>query len=85
MNGSWHITRRFIEPVDASAWRGDLAQRLGEKPRRLGEWVELGLYGALRCLNSTTLDSSISVAVLTHGSTMEATVWRWLKCGPTMG
>jgi hypothetical protein len=34
-------------PVD---WREQLAQMLGAKPRRIGTWAELGLYGALRCL-----------------------------------
>lgn len=34
-------------PVD---WREQLTQLLGAKPRRIGTWAELGLYGALRCL-----------------------------------
>lgn len=31
-------------------WREQLAQMLGAKPRRIGTWAELGLYGALRCM-----------------------------------
>lgn len=31
-------------------WREQLAQMLGEKPRRIGAWAELGLYGALNCI-----------------------------------
>lgn len=31
-------------------WREQLAQMLGAKPRRIGLWAELGMYGALRCM-----------------------------------
>ena len=31
-------------------WREQLALMLGAKPRRIGTWAELGLYGALRCM-----------------------------------
>jgi hypothetical protein len=31
-------------------WREQLTQMLGAKPRRIGTWAELGLYGALRCM-----------------------------------
>lgn len=31
-------------------WCEHLAQMLGSKPRRIGTWAELGLYGALRCM-----------------------------------
>ncbi|MDO8925817.1 MAG: hypothetical protein Q7U94_02760 [Sideroxyarcus sp.] len=34
-------------PLD---WREQLAGMLGAKPRRIGNWAELGLYGALNCL-----------------------------------
>ena len=34
-------------PLD---WREQLASMLGAKPRRIGNWAELGLYGALTCL-----------------------------------
>jgi hypothetical protein len=34
-------------PVD---WREQLAQMLGAKPRRIGTWAEMGLYGALCCM-----------------------------------
>ena len=38
-----------IEPLPPD-WPADLARLLGERPRRLGPWTELALYGALRCL-----------------------------------
>ena len=31
-------------------WREQLARMLGAKPRRIGTWAELGLYGALGCM-----------------------------------
>ena len=44
------ITGRCSEAPPAEDWRERLAQMLGEKPRRIGLWAELGLYGALRCM-----------------------------------
>lgn len=32
-------------------WRDRLAERLGHRPRRLGAWAELSLFGALQCLH----------------------------------
>jgi hypothetical protein len=33
-------------------WRMQLAVRLGQRPRRVGLWAELALYGARRCLDA---------------------------------
>ena len=33
-------------------WRDQLALRLGKRPRRIGAWAELALFGALQCLDS---------------------------------
>lgn len=44
------VTGRCIETPPAADWREQLARTLGEKPRRIGLWAELGLYGALRCM-----------------------------------
>ncbi len=41
--------RCFASPPP-SDWREQLAQMLGAKPRRIGVWAELGMYGALRCM-----------------------------------
>lgn len=50
--GRWHIQAHVaIDPLPAD-WRERLAQRLGERPRRIGAWVELALYGALLCLDA---------------------------------
>lgn len=43
------IGRCLAAPPPAD-WRDQLAQMLGSKPRRIGTWAELGLYGALRCM-----------------------------------
>lgn len=44
------IQGRCIAAPPPGDWRNQLAQRLGAKPRRIGVWAELGLYGALRCM-----------------------------------
>lgn len=33
-------------------WRGALATRLGHRPRRIGHWAELALYGARQCVDA---------------------------------
>lgn len=47
----WRILGRsaFAPPPDD--WRAALVRRLGQRPRRLGEWAELALAGALACLD----------------------------------
>ena len=44
------ITGRCIADPPPADWRGQLAARLGGKPRRIGIWAELGMYGALQCM-----------------------------------
>jgi hypothetical protein len=44
------ISGRCIAAPPPADWREQLAQMLGAKPRRIGIWAELGLYGALRCM-----------------------------------
>jgi hypothetical protein len=44
------VSGRCIATPPPADWREQLAQMLGEKPRRIGSWAELGLYGALRCM-----------------------------------
>ncbi len=40
-----------IDPLPAD-WRDHLAKRLGTRPRRIGPWAELALYGARLCLDA---------------------------------
>ena len=49
MNDFSVIGRCLAAPPPAD-WREQLALLLGAKPRRIGTWAELGLYGALRCM-----------------------------------
>lgn len=44
------ISGRCIATPPPADWREQLAQMLGTKPRRIGTWAELGLYGALCCM-----------------------------------
>lgn len=44
------ISGRCIAAPPPPEWRMHLTQMLGAKPRRIGTWAELGLYGALRCM-----------------------------------
>lgn len=44
------ITGRCAAAPPPPDWRQQLATMLGAKPRRIGVWAELGLYGALRCM-----------------------------------
>ena len=48
----FYIAGRCIANPPPDGWRERLAARLGSKPRRIGIWAELGLYGALECMAS---------------------------------
>lgn len=55
---TWKITGRTLTSTLPENWREQLADRLGQRPRRIGLLAELALYGALDCLasaNETTL------------------------------
>ena len=47
---SFAVSGRCIATPTPPEWHDTLAQMLGAKPRRIGTWAELGLYGALRCM-----------------------------------
>lgn len=64
----WQITGRcFLAPPPAN-WRERLARRLGYKPRRIGTWAELMLYGALCCLDDAGEPSLPDDALLSVSS-----------------
>jgi len=44
------IKGRCLASPPPSDWREQLARMLGAKPRRIGVWAELVMYGALRCM-----------------------------------
>jgi len=44
------VTGRSLLTPPPADWREQLTQWLGYRPRRVGLWAELGLYGALHCM-----------------------------------
>ena len=67
-----HVT---LDPLPAD-WREQLAHRLGARPRRLGNWAELALYGARACLDAageTNLPAGALLRVVGTGGPMVAT------------
>lgn len=70
------ITGQCCETPPAEGWRDRLAHRLGEKPRRIGTWAELGLYGALSCMTAAgepTLPAGALLLVASRSGTQAAT------------
>ncbi len=70
------IQGRCIATPPPADWRDQLAQRLGAKPRRIGTWAELGLYGALRCMadaGETTLPQDAQIWLGSQRGTHAAT------------
>ena len=47
---AWHTLAHHREPPPAD-WHARLCTRLGQRPRRLGTWAELAIYGARACLD----------------------------------
>lgn len=47
---TWRISGRSPETPPPADWRDRLARHLGERPRRLGIFTELALFGALETL-----------------------------------
>lgn len=48
----WRTVAHFVADPLPEAWRDDLAQRLGRRPRRVGLWTELAMYGARSCVDA---------------------------------
>ncbi len=70
------ITGRCIAMPPPPDWREQLARMLGAKPRRIGVWAELGLYGALRCMaeaGETTLPPNARLWLGSRRGTYAAT------------
>lgn len=76
MTNTFHIAGRFQAAPPHEHWRGELAQRLGSRPRRIGLWSELALYGALACLDDAheyQLPHDASILVASRHGPVEAT------------
>ena len=46
------LAGRYCADCLPADWREQLTEMLGARPRRIGIWAELALYGALRCMAS---------------------------------
>jgi len=71
------VSGRCIAAPPPTDWREQLAVMLGEKPRRIGDWAELGLYGALRCMadaGETTLPHDTVVILASEHGPHAATI-----------
>jgi hypothetical protein len=60
----WRTVARFTADPLPADWRDQLAQRLGRRPRRVGLWTELAMYGARRCLDAAGEAALPAAAVL---------------------
>ncbi|MEJ8853946.1 hypothetical protein WKW79_05170 [Variovorax robiniae] len=48
----WRLAAHVVADPPPTGWRDALAARLGARPRRIGVWAELALYGAWQCLDA---------------------------------
>ncbi|MET3461712.1 hypothetical protein [Variovorax atrisoli] len=49
---AWRTVAHFVAHPPPEEWRDDLARRIGRRPRRVGVWTELAMYGARCCLDA---------------------------------
>lgn len=73
---TFSISGRCIAAPPPADWREQLARMLGAKPRRIGTWAELGLYGALSCMadaGETTLPQDALLMLASRRGTYAAT------------
>ncbi|RSZ33825.1 MULTISPECIES: hypothetical protein [unclassified Variovorax] len=54
---AWRTVAHFVAHPPPAEWRDDLARRIGRRPRRVGLWTELAMYGARCCLDAAGEDS----------------------------
>lgn len=48
----WRTLAHFVAQPPPEDWRDDLARRIGRRPRRVGVWTELAMYGARCCIEA---------------------------------
>lgn len=48
----WRTAAHFVAHPPPVDWRDALANRIGRRPRRVGLWTELAMYGARCCLDA---------------------------------
>lgn len=72
----WRTAAHFVAHPPPQAWRDDLAQRLGYRPRRVGPWTELAMYGARCCVDAAgeaALPAGVRVRVASLRGAWDAT------------
>ncbi|MCM5679177.1 hypothetical protein M8A51_06490 [Schlegelella sp. S2-27] len=65
----------FVAAPPPAGWQEWLTQRLGRRPRRIGAWSELALYGAVQCLDlagESTLPAGVALRVASLRGPMRA-------------
>lgn len=69
---AFFVSGRCIVTAPPADWRDHLTRLLGSKPRRIGTWAELGLYGALSCMadagEATLPQDALVMLTSQHGS-----------------
>ena len=55
LESPWRVAACSVADPPPLHWREELAGLLRARPRRLGTWAELGLYGARTCLEAAGL------------------------------
>lgn len=65
---TWRTTAHFVAAPPPPDWCDWLALRLQQRPRRIGLWAELALYGARQCLDSANEETMPADALLRVGS-----------------
>lgn len=83
------MNAHYLASPPPDDWRAWLAERLGQRPRRIGPWVELALYGARRCLDEAGLEvlpprATIRVASLNGPMTATRSAAEQLRGGLPM-
>jgi hypothetical protein len=76
MTNTFAITGRYHAAPPPQNWRDLLAARLGSRPRRIGVWAELALFGALECLSDASehpLSAGASILVSSRYGPVSAT------------
>ncbi|HET7792219.1 MAG TPA: hypothetical protein VFL64_02435 [Rhizobacter sp.] len=88
MNAFRTLAHVVIDPPPAD-WREQLARRLGARPRRIGAWAELALFGARQCLdvaNEAALPAPVHLRVASLSGPRSATlaIAEQVRKGPPM-
>ncbi|QOF80865.1 hypothetical protein [Variovorax sp. 38R] len=72
----WRTVAHVVAHPPPDDWRDALATRLGRRPRRVGLWTELAMYGARTCLDAAgeaALPAGARLRVTSQRGAWEAT------------